>query len=183
MRSSPAFAKPGTRRSTGRQLRRPRLPAEDPLGKLGMRRSTGSNLPRQRPPARNPLTRLRPLRSRVLGGCLARGPSGKALFGKSCVGNKGLMVRQIAKNLVSGRFSRGEVSKRAIPAKVEWWLMLPPRGGRPPSAADPRYSPPVEPLQPITTHYYPLLPFRPTTWDVPRPDAGGGSEPGLIVRI
>jgi hypothetical protein len=36
----------------------------------------------------------------------ARGPSRKGLLGNSCVENKGFMVQETAKNLVSGRVSR-----------------------------------------------------------------------------
>src|ERR1039458_3072450 len=41
----------------------------------------------------------------------ARGPSRKGLLGNSCVENKGFMVQETAKNLVSGRVPRGPSGK------------------------------------------------------------------------
>jgi hypothetical protein len=57
----------------------------------------------------------------------ARGPSRKALFGKSCAGNKGLMVRQMAKNLVSGRASSGVWGRGGRGPRVSG---SPPQSGR-----------------------------------------------------
>src|ERR1039458_7058419 len=51
-----------------------------------------------------------------------RGPSGKGLLGNSGIGNKGLMVRETAKNLVSGRASSKLSSYENHRYMMDWWL-------------------------------------------------------------